>query len=62
MMIWQPKMKNKTNNSNNNHKNNRGWLYINNNSNEESVLTCGRTVQWRFDVIEFTNYLAHTDE
>lgn len=55
MMIWQPTMKN-------NNNNNSGWLYINNNSNEKSVFTCGRTVEGRLGMIKFTNCLENTDE
>jgi hypothetical protein len=55
MVIWYPTMKNKT-------YNNRRWHYINNNSNEKRVFTYGCKVEWRLDMIEFTDCLAHLEE
>ena len=58
MMRWQPTMKNKTNNNNNSKRR----YYINNDSNEKRVFTCGCKVEWRLDMIKFTDCLAHSDE
>jgi hypothetical protein len=41
---------------------NRRWHYINNNSNEKRVFTCGCTVQWRLEMIKFTDCLANSEE
>jgi hypothetical protein len=57
MVLWQQTMKNKTY-----YNNNRRWHYINNNSNEKRVFTCGCTVEWRLDMIKFTDCLAHSEE
>ena len=42
--------------------NNRRWHYINNNSNEKRIFTCGCAVEWRLDMIKFTDCLAYSKE